>query len=286
MVPPLPMKGVSLELSHLHIGPGEYAPGRVVVTHSHRELQLEYVLRGRVRFTVGGRTRLLSCATGGLIAPGAEHAWRSETPVVMLGGLVEITGPAGERFKRYLRKRMPHGMHKLNTSWGRDPPDEILALALETGRRPWRLQRMAHLLFSWLAAWLEAAIPLDPWLPAAPSAAAHSDNRDEAFRRQALQFIEDNYGRALKLDDLALQVGMSKRQTHRLLRQNLQSHFSALLLNCRLRHSRQMLDYEPEMLVKTVAYACGFRSPAYFTACFKRAFGDLPGEVKADDSTT
>lgn len=276
---PLELSGVSLGTSHVHIGGGEYPEGRNVGAHRHRELQLEYVLRGRVRFVdAKGESFLLTSGCGALIGPGMGHSWSCEDAAVMMGVLIRPTGREADAFNRGIRAGLRGGMRLLDAPWSVALARDVFELAVAARPRVWCEQRMSGLLEAWFARWLEVALALEGW--SGGEACSSADGPCERLCRQAIQFIEDNYDQPLQLEEVALQAGCSPRHLTRLLRERRDTCFGELLQECRMRHARGMLEANESLAIKEVAYACGFAHPAYFSACFKRRFGMPPSQVR------
>ncbi|MCF7854146.1 MAG: AraC family transcriptional regulator [Candidatus Pacebacteria bacterium] len=280
LMPPLNLAGVSLLTSHLHIGSGEYQAGRRVDHHQHRELQVEYVLRGSVRFSgPESQVTALTPGSGVMIGPETRHAWECESPAIMLGGLVSLIGKQKALFKHHVNSALDNSMHRLTADDSVIMLCNVFALATSNTDTAWREHRIAGLLYAWLANWLDMAIPLDAWIQHGGSRTRKERSGSEQACRRALQFIEDNYDRQIQLEDVAIQAGCSTRQLSRILRNERRSCFSHILREYRLRYAREMLEENATMPVKEVAYACGFMQPAYFSACFKQQFGIRPCDV-------
>lgn len=117
-------------------------------------------------------------------------------------------------------------------------------------------------------------------LLAAPRAGA----MPEALRR-ALACSDERLAGPLSLPEAARAAGVSPEHLARLARRHLGTSFLAHRTARRLAEARRLLA-EGDASVRTVAAACGFRSPEHFQRTFKRAVGVPPGswrrEVRAD----
>ena len=54
---------------------------------------------------------------------------------------------------------------------------------------------------------------------------------------------------------------------------------SEFIRNVKLREALAPLS-EGSMSISEIAYSVGFNTPAYFSKCFKKQFGCLPGEYR------
>lgn len=79
----------------------------------------------------------------------------------------------------------------------------------------------------------------------------------------------------LTLGQLAIQVGLSKRQLERLFRQYLKCTPARYYIELRLKRARMLLE-QTSMPVTDVAIACGFVSASHFSRCYREFFGKSP----------
>lgn len=108
--------------------------------------------------------------------------------------------------------------------------------------------------------------------------------RDAAAREVRLteEFIEANWNRPLKLEDIAAVTGVSARSVFRSFRKARGCSPFDFLRQVRLRHARARLE-RPELTatVMGVARACGFLELAQFQASYAGAFGEAPERTLA-----
>lgn len=94
----------------------------------------------------------------------------------------------------------------------------------------------------------------------------------------ARRIIQDRFARAISLDALAEEVGLSKFHLLRLFREEVGTTPHAYQLHLRISRAREMLD--AHVSAAEVALACGFADQAHFTRAFKRIVGYTPGAFK------
>jgi transcriptional regulator GlxA family with amidase domain len=87
--------------------------------------------------------------------------------------------------------------------------------------------------------------------------------------------MEANIEEPLSLDDLADEVGISRRQVERLFKRYLNCVPTKYYLDLRLRRARELL-LQTAMSILDVTIACGFQSPAHFSKCYRNLFGYPP----------
>ena len=83
----------------------------------------------------------------------------------------------------------------------------------------------------------------------------------------------------LTLTDLASYVNLEKSYLTRLFRKELGMTPMLYLSQVRMENACLLLA-ETNESIKEIAYRCGYQTPAYFHACFKKAFHETPGEYR------
>ncbi len=275
VVVPLNLQGVSLVLQQVHFGPSRYPRDAAAATHRHEEVQIEFITAGRVSFEGPGGGCLLTDGQGCLIAPGTLHAWRAEESTAMLGVQFQVVGRERPAFEQHLHTCLQGNPARFDTD-----AVNVAALAMLREIRDglWRRERLADRIHLWLTEILMSAVDLKPWQPA--ERVHRSETRGEELCNLAMAFMRANLSQPLQVADVALQVGVSERHLNRLFREHVNSSVAAELMTLRLDRARKRLETDPAIPVKTVAYECGFNHHAYFTSCFKKAFGCTPRDVR------
>ncbi len=92
---------------------------------------------------------------------------------------------------------------------------------------------------------------------------------------EAVYYIEKNYSRPLKIEDVAAISGYSVSYFSRLFCAQLGRPFSEYLCLTRLKHVQNLL-LSSDMSVMDIALECGFSYPGNMTACFKKEFNMTP----------
>ena len=273
-MPPVRIAGVVLATRSIHFGPAIFSKGQAAERHRHDEWQSEYVMSGRIRFSGGSDQRELRADEGVWIRPGLEHDWHVLRDVVMVGTLVDIAGPERKRFLRHLETApggdLPLIRGKEAARWWR----EAMRVLQE---RPlgWE-SALGNLLSLWIWTCATQVLDADAWGRSASRSMEKEDTRGAAICERARAFLRSNLHRPIQLEDVSLEVGVSGRHLNRLFQKHADSSVTNELLALRLARAREMLREDSGSLVKQVAYACGFSTPAYFTYCYRKAFGRPP----------
>lgn len=99
----------------------------------------------------------------------------------------------------------------------------------------------------------------------------------------AVSFVEAHYMDDLSLVSVARDLHINPEYLSRTFKQQVGINFSTYLNNIRLQHALELLK-QTDYRVAEIAARTGFQSPAYFSKCFKAAFGLSPQQWKASKS--
>ena len=105
---------------------------------------------------------------------------------------------------------------------------------------------------------------------------------DNEFYNRFLAKVEEQMGNSeLNVDQLASELGLGRSQFYRKIKALTNYSPVELLRRLRLQRSRHLLT-TTEKSVSEIAYEVGFSTPAYFTKCFRHAFGKTPTELREE----
>ena len=164
--------------------------------------------------------------------------------------------------------------------------ERALRMTAASEHTSWHTEMTADLLHLWLAQLAGETLDLGKWLPPEDTATPPNREQRKMLCDRALRFMRANCTRRIGLRDIAQHVGISARHLGRLFHDVLGDSVNSTLMRLRLEQAHAMLSSDSSLLVKQVALATGFNSPAYFTHCFRRAFGCLPREVRREGTAT
>lgn len=83
----------------------------------------------------------------------------------------------------------------------------------------------------------------------------------------------------LSVDTLAAEMGLGRSQLYRKIKALTNYSPVELMRSLRLRQARSLLT-STDKTISEIAYEVGFSSPAYFTKCYKDAYGETPTELR------
>lgn len=113
-----------------------------------------------------------------------------------------------------------------------------------------------------------------------PSVKAPGDVESEFYAR-FMEVAQAELGNPdIGVDGLAAKMGLGRSQFYRKIKALTNFSPVELLRDMRLQRARSLL-VSTEKTISEIAYETGFSTPAYFTKCFRDAFGETPSDFRA-----
>jgi two-component system response regulator YesN len=106
------------------------------------------------------------------------------------------------------------------------------------------------------------------------------NEQDESIVNKSMQYIQENYFKALTIADVALAVHVSSSHLNRLLKKETSKTFTELLLNVRVNKAKELLNQN--FNIEVVSDMIGFNSSAYFAVSFKKFTGVSPSQYRKE----
>lgn len=120
-----------------------------------------------------------------------------------------------------------------------------------------------------------------PALPPAAGAQPPAGEIDNAFYRRFLEIFQAEMGNsALSVDTIAARTGLERSQFYRKIKALTNYAPVELMRRLRLERGHQLLT-ATDKTIGEIAYEIGFSSPAYFTKCYRDAYGETPSQVRS-----
>ena len=101
---------------------------------------------------------------------------------------------------------------------------------------------------------------------------------------EAVYFVEKNYKKSLKIEDVAAISGYSVTYFSKLFSAQLGKTFSEYLCLTRLKHVQNYL-LSTDMSVMDISLECGFSYPGNMTASFRKEFNMTPLQFRKQNKT-
>ncbi|MGI5922605.1 MAG: helix-turn-helix domain-containing protein [Lentisphaeria bacterium] len=96
-------------------------------------------------------------------------------------------------------------------------------------------------------------------------------------------YLETNYAENITVEQLSSQFNIGSATLFRLFRKYMQTSPIELLIHFRMQRAKSLL-LEQRYSVKDIAHQVGYRNPSFFTAEFKRLFGQTPSAFKKQNT--
>ena len=102
--------------------------------------------------------------------------------------------------------------------------------------------------------------------------------KEEQFMMTLMDYIETIwYKPSIKVEDVSMQLGLSKSQLYRKLKALTNTSPSHFIRDVKLNRSLNLFQKRIDN-ISEIAFEVGFNSPTYFTKCFYEKFGILPSK--------
>lgn len=98
-------------------------------------------------------------------------------------------------------------------------------------------------------------------------------------KKKIQQYIQENYGSIMSMQDVAQAMNYSDTHFCRLFKQCFQVNFSVYLNEFRITQAKEML-ISSNKTVKEISVSCGYRDTSYFIRVFKRFTGTTPSDYR------
>lgn len=107
----------------------------------------------------------------------------------------------------------------------------------------------------------------------------NADPDNEFYARFLSIFQEEISNPALNIEHIASKMGLGHSQFYRKIKALTNYTPVELIRQLRLKQARHLLT-TTSRTISEIAYEVGFSSPAYFTKCYRTAFGETPSELR------
>lgn len=110
---------------------------------------------------------------------------------------------------------------------------------------------------------------------------AEAGDIDNEFYNRFLEIFKEEMGNMdTSVDSLAARMGLERSQFYRKIKALTNYSPVELIRTLRLKEARRLL-LTTEKTISEIAYGVGFSTPAYFTKCFREAFGETPTDLRS-----
>ena len=103
----------------------------------------------------------------------------------------------------------------------------------------------------------------------------------EDLYQYAIAYINENYAKAISIQNVCAEIGISQTYLSRLFRKHGNTSFSTYLTQCRLNAAMALIRQHPDMALRNVASCVGYEDYAYFSKVFHQSMGCTPSQWAA-----
>lgn len=259
------------------------APDRQIGAHSQSSFELTYVVTGSGVRTLGVERAPFSSGEVVLVPPGLVHEWEFSESDVDAGGCIEnISFHFSRSFITKLSEVFPEiapmtpVLLDLSEAVMFDGPsrDDVLrALEVLDGRSAsHRAGAVSDLVLAILGGLSGAA----------RIGSLSSRSRDEHRLDKVRVYIDCNYARELRVDDLARYLGMNRTSFCRFFKKHYGVTFVSYLNEVRIERACEALLSRDPRSIAEIAADCGFNSAAHFCRVFRSVKGCSPSFLRLE----
>lgn len=127
--------------------------------------------------------------------------------------------------------------------------------------------------------WFKQEMTVAPTIAKEETPKPSQDLDNEFYTRFLKIFTEEMGNSELGIDEIASRMGLERTQFYRKIKALTNFSPVELIRNLRLKQGRHLVKTS-EKSVSEIAYETGFSTPAYFTRCYREAFGETPTETR------
>lgn len=101
------------------------------------------------------------------------------------------------------------------------------------------------------------------------------------YIKRAIDFIEKNYSRKMKIQDMADHIGLHRSYLYTLFKQELHRSPQEYLIQFRINKACELMKKE-ELPIGYIAHSVGYEDPLLFSKVFKKVMGKSPSQYRQE----
>ena len=235
--------------------------------HFHNELEILYILEGRICATVDGEHRELSQGDICVILPGQIHTLLQTGQIRLLVIKILPSEPIlGTRLKAFA---FPEGT----------PHHEALKAPIETILSEDTERSLGYTLAVQNACGALTLYILRSLVSEKTATEKQKRSFDVYFFKKVCAYIEENYESLISLDRISTHFGYSRSYFSRLFKAVCGMNFFDYLSLFRLKKSIALLQ-ESDRSIESIAFTCGYNCLRSYNRAFLKSFGQSPGSYR------
>ena len=255
--------------------------------HWHEDIEFTIVVQGEVEFRIHQASKeqqikILKAGDGAFINAKTMHSARQIVPesiayYFVIPARIFQMQASDLLYRKYVLPVIERPVAGLYLE-KENPADWELLNVLERffkirESEEWELEIMEHLCAIWRSLWrrlnqVKEERSLSP-----------SRKRQEYRVRKMLEYIHENFGKNISVEDMADVVHVSKSECFRSFQNIVGKAPAEYVIQYRLAQASKMLS-ETDLSIAEVGRAAGFQSPSYFGKIFRDRQGVSPGKYR------
>jgi AraC-like DNA-binding protein len=255
--------------------------------HRHNYVELSYVIEGRARESVGGRSREIRPGSMTLVLPHHIHeiAVLSEVPLRLYNLCIGLDVFLDDTRARELFQAILYGWEYRN-AFGLEVPGALQQRVTNTfdemereirEQLPWRRTRFYGLLID-LVVFFVRRCRVSGITAEATRESSAPPSPDERIW-DVVNYVYRHYRRDLHLGEIADRFAISVPYLSARFKQATGEPFVSFLNELRVNHALGLLRHG-EMSLTEIAYSCGYNSYSSFSRMFKKIHGASPRAIR------
>ncbi len=248
-----------------------FEPGFHFKMHSHKRIELNFILKGSCVMMLGDKLVKLSQNNIILIFPGSKHDFyvdsKNGVKIVQLEFLLE------ESFQKVFEGMLETKLSILynSKSYIKISNNQEIGNCMERIIKEKKLKRGSFESLSRLY-FLELVVLLSRFINKMYETANQQANQ---HLKKAMNIIHANYSSGVSISSLAKECNISERYLRKLFTVHLESTPQEYCNNLRINKAVELLA-DHKNPIKEVAYSVGYSTPQYFSRMFKEKYGFSP----------
>lgn len=253
----------SISLSVCQCGWQESKPGHSYGPTVRDYYVIHYIIKGKGRYIVDGKTYHLQQGDGFVLLPGTETFYQADQQDPWEYYWVGFVGNEAERLLRMAGL----GPGRLVFSYTQDPAFENHIADIYYASQDYEDRGIAmigylYLLFALLIK------------PASQPGLYHKKYFDEA-----VAYIEENYMHPITVQNIAAHIGIDRSYLYRIFRTVLDVSIKEYIDSLRLSKAKEILC-STSLSISEICAAVGFQDGSHFSKKFRAAFGSSPSSYR------
>lgn len=228
---------------------------------------IHYILRGKGKFSIGGKTYPLNEGYGFMIQPGEITHYQADEEDPWTYIWVGFTGKEASNIVKSMGLSIKHPI--FSSEKGKELHDIVYQMMEYHSYDLANDLKRNGLLRFFLGNIVEMVPVVEKTV---------SDKRNQ-YIQTAMEYIRSNYCNPIKVQDIADYVCINRSYLSTLFQANLDMSPQKMLTNYRIAKAKELLQVS-DFPIESIALSCGYKDPLVFSKVFRRNKGVSPSTYR------